>query len=177
MELRTIIDDQGFAEMLAGTAHRISSLEPVMRLVGQVVVESIDKTFAAEGRPDAWQALADSTLLRKMAGGVRLGKDEKRKRLTTTRGWTKAGAINALVKSKILAGQTGRLREGIHVEATGKDFVDVAPDKLPYARIHHLGGEAGRDGKVTIPARPYLVVQNEDAGRIETLIADYILGD
>jgi len=145
MEMRVLIDDEKFAGMLAGMRHRFSSLEPAMRLVGQMVLESIDDTFAAEGRPSDWEALADRTLARKKPG------------------------------LRILEGESGRLREGIHIEAVGKNYVDVAPDDLPYARIQHLGGEAGRGA--TIPARPYLVLQGGDAGRIEEIITDYIMGD
>ncbi|MFZ5760948.1 MAG: phage virion morphogenesis protein [Thermodesulfobacteriota bacterium] len=145
MELRVLIDDDRFTRMIAGLRHRVNSLEPAMRLVGQAVCESIDDTFAAEGRPEAWEALADRTLASKKPG------------------------------LRILEGETGRLREGIHVEEVGKNFVDVAPDALPYARIQQLGGEAGKGA--TIPARPYLVLQGSDAGRIEEIITDYIMGD
>jgi phage virion morphogenesis protein len=144
MELQTIIDDADFARLLTGMRHRFTSLEPAMRLVGQMMLESIDDTFAAEGRPDAWEALADRTLARKNSA------------------------------LRILEGESGRLREGIHVDEVGKDFVDVAPDYLPYARIQQLGGVAGKGA--TIPARPYLVLQNSDADRIEEIITDYLMG-
>lgn len=148
MELQVLIDDDRFTRMIAGMHDRVSSLEPAMRLVGQMMLESIDDTFAAEGRPDAWEALADRTLDRKKPG------------------------------LRILEGETGRLREGIHVDEVGKDFVDVAPDDLPYARIQHLGGEAGRNKASIIPARPYLVLlQGNDIGRVEEIITDYIMGD
>lgn len=145
MELRVLIDDGQFSRWLVGMRRRVSSLEPAMRLVGQAVCESIDDTFAAEGRPDAWEVLADRTVARKKPG------------------------------LRILEGETGRLREGIHVEDVGKNFVDVAPDALPYARIQHLGGEAGRGA--TIPARPYLMLQERDAGRIEEIVTDYLMED
>jgi len=145
MELRTIIDDSAFRGLIADVGGRLRNMEPAMRLVGQVVMESIDDTFAAQGRPSAWLALSDETLKKKRPG------------------------------LRILEGETGRLREGIHVEEVGKNFVDVAPDDLPYPRIQQLGGIAGRG--VTIPAREYMVLQDSDAGRIEEIITDYLMGD
>jgi phage virion morphogenesis protein len=45
--------------------------------------------------------------------------------------------------------------------SVGKDSVTVGTNK-PYGGIHQFGGMAGPGRKVPIPARPYLVVQDED---------------
>lgn len=47
---------------------------------------------------------------------------------------------------------------------------------LPYARIHQLGGRAGRHFKANIPARPFLVLQPKDVTAIERLVSDYLTG-
>ena len=146
MEIRVRIDDHNVRSALDGMAGRLESLEPVMDLVGQFVCEVVDENFQAEGRPDAWDPLKKVTLARKKAG------------------------------QKILEGESGRLREGIHVEDSGKNFVIVAPDDLVYARIHQLGGQAGRNLAATIPARPYLVLQPGDEEHIEGLITDFVMG-
>lgn len=145
MELHTIIDDHEFLELINGMRGRISSFTPAMRMVGQVVLESIDKTFADEGRPAKWQPLAERTLQAKSAG------------------------------QKILEGDSHRLREGIHIQEVGSDYVDIAPDDLPYARIQQLGGDTGFGHQAHIPARPYLVIQTGDNDRIRDIITDYIL--
>jgi len=36
-----------------------------------------------------------------------------------------------------------------------------------YAPIQHFGGEAGKDQSVTLPPRPYLVIQDEDYEEIQ----------
>lgn len=144
MQLHTIIDDREFVELISGVQHKISSLGPAMKMVGQVVMESIDQNFAAEGRPQAWLPLAKSTLAAKSPG------------------------------QKILEGDSHRLREGIHIQEVGADYVDVGPDDLPYARIQQLGGEAGHGHLALIPARPYLALVDEDADRIREIIADYL---
>lgn len=43
-----------------------------------------------------------------------------------------------------------------------------------YARIHQLGGKAGRGRKVTIPARPYLGVSTDDRRMIAEILTDHL---
>lgn len=51
---------------------------------------------------------------------------------------------------------TGQLAASISTQV-GNDFARIGSNK-PYAAIHHLGGQAGRGRKSTIPARPYLPI-------------------
>jgi phage virion morphogenesis protein len=44
-----------------------------------------------------------------------------------------------------------------------------------YAAIHHFGGKAGRGRKVTIPARPYMMVQDEDWVEMKAALNDFII--
>jgi len=44
-----------------------------------------------------------------------------------------------------------------------------------YASIHQFGGKAGRGGKVTIPARPYLGLNAADISEITGLLEDWLL--
>lgn len=45
-----------------------------------------------------------------------------------------------------------------------------------YARIHQLGGTAGRGRKVTIPARPYLGVSAEGQREMLQILTDHVEG-
>lgn len=69
---------------------------------------------------------------------------------------------------------TGRLRRSFSVQATGSRA--VVGTNVVYAAIHQMGGRAGRGGKVKLPARPFLLVQDEDWREIERQLADYITG-
>ncbi|WP_165009649.1 phage virion morphogenesis protein [Neisseria yangbaofengii] len=51
---------------------------------------------------------------------------------------------------------TGQLAASISTKV-GNDFAQIGSNKK-YAAIHHLGGQAGRGRKVTMPARPYLPI-------------------
>lgn len=81
---------------------------------------------------------------------------------------------------------SGRLRQSIEY-ATAPDSVMVGTNVI-YARIHQLGGEIrpkkkkalkvrGRPvGKVTMPARPYLYMDEEDKAEVAHIIALHTKG-
>ncbi|WP_027178595.1 phage virion morphogenesis protein [Maridesulfovibrio bastinii] len=66
--------------------------------------------------------------------------------------------------------KSGQLRNSISYEASPK-MVCVGTNKI-YARIHHLGGKAGRGLKVKLPARPYLGIDDEDRAEIKELMME-----
>jgi phage virion morphogenesis protein len=140
------INDQKLRLALKNFVARIGP-EPLLRAAGAAMIGSIMQTFRDEGSPaGSWPRLAPSTL----------------KRLA------KKGAGH-----KLLIG-TGRLRNSIAQEIDGHTL--RMGSNVVYARIHQLGGVAGRGAR--IPARPYLVFRPEDPGRIakamEAVVADAI---
>jgi phage virion morphogenesis protein len=74
--------------------------------------------------------------------------------------------------SKILV-DTARLKNSIKVQASS-DKVVVGTNVI-YAAIQHFGGMAGRGHKVRIPARPFMMIQDEDWKEINEVAADYLL--
>lgn len=50
----------------------------------------------------------------------------------------------------------------------------VIGSNLEYAAIHQLGGQAGRNKKVNILARPYLKLTDEDLKEIIKIIEKYL---
>jgi len=139
------VDTKPVSDMLKKFRHRMGTLKPAMKIIGQIMRTSIVENFQKGGRPDAWEPLSDETLL------------------------TKKG-------DKILINQgfAGGLMGSIHPEI-GDDYVMVGTDKK-YAAIHQFGGKAGRGGKVTIPARPFLLIQDEDIDDITEELNDYLMG-
>ena len=67
---------------------------------------------------------------------------------------------------------SGRLRGSITHEAS-EDQVVIGTNVI-YAAIQQFGGKAGRGHKVTIPARPYLGVSDQDEQEIGAIVRDYI---
>lgn len=71
----------------------------------------------------------------------------------------------------------GDLYRSITVQASREKA--VVGTNWPYARIHQLGGKAGRGGKVTIPVRPYLFSTGGDIpprwlASLERLVSGYL---
>lgn len=57
--------------------------------------------------------------------------------------------------------------------APGPDGVSVGSNKV-YAAIHQFGGKAGRNRKVTIPARPFLGVDKDDLTSISEILVEHL---
>lgn len=92
-------------------------------------------------------------------------------------GWQALSEVTLAKKrgGSILVGKgfAGGLLGSIHSEADGHAAY-IGTDKI-YGAIHQFGGQAGRGKKVTIPAREYLMVQDEDVAEINALLSDFIL--
>ena len=67
--------------------------------------------------------------------------------------------------------KSGQLAASI-TSRTGTDFARIGSNKK-YAAIHHLGGQAGRGKKLTLPARPYLPISGK--GKLQRGAEDNIL--
>lgn len=66
---------------------------------------------------------------------------------------------------------TGQLATSITKEVTSQG-VTIGTNKV-YGAIHHFGGQAGRGKSLTLPARPYLVVQAEDYDEIQDAAEEF----
>lgn len=135
--------------MLATLLRRMGNLRPVMKLVGEIALTSIRKTFETGGRPRRWPALKASTIKGRMLQGHWPGK--------------------ILVRHGVSGGLLGSLSYRAESER-----VIVSANKV-YAAIHHFGGQAGRGRKVTIPARPYMLIHGEDWAEIKRMAGEYLL--
>jgi len=159
------IDDKGFNAWLESMRQRIHDMEVPMKVIGDQVVKSVRENFLQGGRPEKWKELADATIL----GSLR-NKDFKKK------GGLTASAAKRVSSRRILvgSGMRGGLMDSIHHEADSEG-VSIGPDNRPYARIHQFGGMAGRNKSVEIPARPYLVVQDEDIEMAKRIILAHLM--
>lgn len=160
MEIQIHVNNSEVNKALADLSARVRNLTPVMREIGEIVRTSVERNFAAGGRPK-W----DESTRVKREGGQTLS-------------------------------LTGRLRRSFTVEA-GNDRVAVGTNVI-YAAIHQFGGKTSpsviRPKKAKalfwrgarhavksvkhpgskIPARPFLVVQDEDWTEIKNVINNYL---
>lgn len=159
------LDDKKVNALMQRIAKRACTLDPAWRIIGEIGVLSVRENFMAGGRPNSWQPLSPATLF-----GVVRGR----------KGYTKRGdlrkpARRRLASKRILVGRgmRGGLMGTIHYSLLSPG-VAIGTNK-EYAAIHHFGGQAGRGLQVTIPARPYLMLQDSDAARIADVMSDWLL--
>jgi len=152
---------------LQGMEERGGNLSGVFRNFGEYMKGSIDKNFAAGGRPVKWQPLKILSLLSWSYGFKKGGTHRTKKG-----GPTKAG--RAALAGRLPLTASGVLRRSIHYAAESR-AITIAAGPSDYAAIHQFGGKAGRGRKVTIPARPYLMFQDEDVNYLEMTLVNYIL--
>jgi phage virion morphogenesis protein len=145
-ELKLTVNDKQFQIALKNFTARIAP-EPLLKVMGQVMRSSIERTFRDQGSPaGSWAPLAASTLKRGRGG----------------------------VGRKILI-QSGRLKNSVtpaEYPISGNRL--TIGTNLKYAAVQQAGGVAGRRGpfkkkqgrRPLIPARPFLVFRPEDPQRM-----------
>jgi len=141
------IDDTAMRASLDTLMDRMANRQGFFKNVGEHLLNSVHDNFAAERAPDGtpWQPLSPVTIAARQRHG-----DAPLSILRVTGGLV--GSINY---------------------AADSDAVRVGTAKV-YAAIHHFGGQAGRGGKVTIPARPYLGMSADDQEAILELAEGWL---
>lgn len=104
-----------------------------MKNIAGIFAYSTEENFKNEGRPEKWTDLAES---------IQKQREKKRK-------WP--GQI-LQVEGKLAAS----------INTFYDDDSAVIGSNLNYADIHQLGGQAGRNKSVSIPARPYLKLTDNE---------------
>ncbi len=146
--LRLNVDNKEVTEALLNLAQRGENLRPLMKNIAGVLASSTEENFKQEGRPDKWTDLADVT-------------KKNREKINK---WP--GQI-LQVEGQLASSVTTQYDDDSAVIGSNKD----------YARIHQLGGDAGRGKKVKIPARPYLQLTDDDFNEILHETEKYLNND
>jgi phage virion morphogenesis protein len=130
-------------------AHDFESFrEPLKRAIREVLAPSFRKNFDVGGRP-TWRPLEQSTVETR----ARYNKGKK-----------------ILVESGALQRAAGQ-QNIWEVQANSANITGL-PAKVSYGIVHQLGYQ-DRSG-VSVPARPFLVIQAEDAQHIEDVFVRWI---
>ena len=153
MRINVEIKDKEIKRLFTRLQRNLSDLTPAFQRIGEIIRSSVIRNFREGGRPDKWTPTKVRSMSRAHAG--KQARPGARRKAYTLRGGSKR---NTSGKKTLV--DTARLQNSITARA-GADRVIVGTN-LVYARIHQMGGMAGRNKKVRIPARPYLMVQEED---------------
>mgnify|MGYP001371984743 CR=1 FL=1 len=160
------LDDRELQQLLDHALKATGDLSPAMKAIGEYMLLSTEENFAGEHAPDGtpWKPL--KVLSYHLAWTV-----GRKKKTHTARGMLTKAFQSYLAGRKILT-DSGELRGSIHYSAD-RTSVTIGSGKI-YSAIHQFGGQAGRNRKVTIPARPYLGVGPGDRSEIVKTIDEYI---
>ena len=139
------IDNQEVSKRLLELADKGENLRPLMKNIAGVFAYSTEENFANEGRPDKWLDLSERT------------KKQRKKRGH----WP--GQILQV---------SGQLASSINTYYD--DESAIIGSNLDYATIHQLGGQAGKNKSVSIPARPYLKLTTDDLKDIIGCVDKYL---
>lgn len=138
------IDNKKVEKALLEIAQKTSNLRPLMKNIAGIMADSTEENFKEEGRPK-WKDLSEKT------------KTERKK--------------TGYYPGQILQ-VSGQLALSVTTQYDDTSAV-IGSNKI-YAAIHQLGGLAGKNKKTTIPARPYLVVTDDNFEDILSQTQKYI---
>jgi len=144
----------------------VGDLTPAMEDIGELLIETTKQRFQTSAAPDGsrWAPNSPATILGYLAGkSGAFGKRDGR--------LTRKGAKLAANK-KPLIGESKSLSEQFHYQAS-RTSVEVG-SSVHYAPIHQFGGQAGRDKKVTIPARPFLGLSESDKRAVLEIVEEHL---
>ena len=139
------IDNKDVDRKLLELAQKSENLRPLMKNIAGIFASATEENFKNEGRPDKWTELSEAT----------------KKQRTKQKKWP--GQILQV---------SGQLASSISTQYD--DESAVIGSNLDYAAIHQLGGQAGKNKKVTIPARPYLKLTDDDFNEILDATEHYL---
>ena len=149
--------------------------EPLKRSIQRVIAPSIGQNFIAHGRPEGWVPYADATVEMKMRDPKnKFGPEDILRRsgllwktMQQYNIWTVTQTQAAILSlpSKIWYG-------GLHQAGFGVTAAHVQPAKGMFLSPEELRASAAN--KVSIPARPFAMFQNQDLDRVQEVFADWL---
>ena len=139
------IDNKDVDRKLLELAQKSENLRPLMKNIAGIFASATEDNFKNEGRPDKWTELSEAT----------------KKQRTKKKKWP--GQILQV---------SGQLASSISTQYD--DESAIIGSNLNYAAIHQLGGQAGKNKKVEIPARPYLKLTDDDFNEILDATKHYL---
>ena len=139
------LDNKEVESRLLNLAKRSENLRPLMKNIAGIFAYSTEENFKEEGRPDKWTELSESTI----------------KQRTKNKQWP--GMILQI---------SGQLASSVNTYYDNDSA--VIGSNLDYAAIHQLGGQAGKNKSVEIPARPYLQLTPDDFEEILSMTENFL---
>lgn len=173
VHIKVSVDDANMQDLLKRIGQNLGNMKPAMKIIGSTIRASVIRNFEKGGRPKKWKKHSKTTEKRRGKGAAIL----------------------------MVQGLRSGLAGSIHYKAE-KDSVSIATDDRAYAAVHQFGAKKGSFGSVVatvrshlrngipvrehtrkmilpwgdIPARPFMMIQDEDWTEIRHALNDFITG-
>ncbi|HRR48336.1 MAG TPA: phage virion morphogenesis protein [Syntrophales bacterium] len=164
MQIQIHVNDTEVNKALSDLSARMRNLKPVMREIGEIVRTSVERNFAAGGRPK-WGESARV----KREGGQTLSLTGSLRRSFARTDAVQAGNDRVSVGTNVVYA-------AIHQLGGKTSPTVITPKKakaLFWPGARHPVKSVNHPGSV-IPPRPFLMVQNEDWTEIKNVINRYL---
>ncbi len=175
IDIKMEIDDKEFRRYMRQAARRAMNLAPFFRQAGMIMFRSFAKNFKAEGRPRRWKKLSPNTVAGRRKGSKRILQDTGKLRMSVMarsapdnvyqmgKDYLKMGT-----KSKIASFHQDGTRPYDIVPRNKSVLRFMTAQGVRYSkRVHHPG----------LDARPFVLIQNEDARDITKLAGEHVVGE
>lgn len=176
VELDVKIDDRRVRRLLEKISTRINNTRPVMGVIGEIVQTSIQRNFEVGGRPTKWAGLSKHTIARRTARGKWPGQilvvsgrlkgivyQAYNDRVKLSANQPQAAVMHFGAKKGAFGTITARVGAHIRRLKSGKEVsvkAHTKKQKLPWGDI---------------PARPFMLVQEQDWDEIRDALGDFLL--
>lgn len=177
---------------LEATITRAQNLRVPMKAGAQLMMFSVNANFGSGGRPNRWATIAASTRKYKMRQGLSMtpltGRTGALKGSISPKVTSDSfsigtsipygaihqfgGVINQGARSELF--QRNRYLRGSRAGSFKRGTKSLGPNRVGFgfrARGFNMGART-----INIPARPYLVFQDQDVQDINKIVTDYIKG-
>lgn len=154
MQIHVTIEDSQVRDMLSRIVGRMRNPARAMRGIGEIVRTSIERNFEKGGRPDRWPISGRV----KASGGQTLSDTGRLRRSFTVRGYKDRAEVGTNVKYAAIH-QLGGV-----IEAKNKPYLTFK-----------IGGKFISKKRVTMPARPFMMVQNEDWPKMTAYLGKFLV--
>ena len=147
---------------------RLVDPAPALQECGLVLLRSIARNFAAGGRPVRWKPSHRA----QVSGGKTLIKTARLKNAMTMKVTRRVLRVGTNVKYAAIHQFGGRVEKNVRVKSHYRVITRVFGKRVPARRV--LVGAHQRRMNFTVPARPFLMVQDEDMRVFKQIIGDYL---
>ena len=164
------IDDHEVRDLFRRVLAHLGDMTPAMQVTGEIVRTSVVRNFELGGRPAPWKPLSETTLARRKKGGGIL-------RVQGNAGGLMGSISYEAYPDHVLVG-TNKIYGAVHqFGATKGEFGTIAVTVREHLRKGKTVREHTRSMAIPwgdIPARPYLMVQDEDWDEIRAALGDFL---